>query len=549
VPEQQDAIESGRQHHAAGRLDQAEAIYQGILAADPDHAEALALLGLLYYQMNRWADATAVLRRAVAANGDSEECVFNLGLALGAAENWAEAAEAFQNSIKLSADYAPAYNGLGNALRNLRRYPESVAAHQRAVALRPESAGFWSNLGIAIQATDRYPESISAYRKSLAINPESPEGWCNLANALWMNGELEESAKASRRALEIRPDFPEAYSNLGIVLHNLGDYAAAREAFERGLQLQPESANLRYNFSMLLLLQAEFRRGWQGYEWRRRVPGFRSSVPQFSQPMWDGGELSGRTILIYTEQGFGDAIHFARYLPSVAQRGGKIILRCHSALIRLFSTIDGVNTVVPMDGRLPEFDFHCPLLSLPYVLDEDMPWHGPYLHGDPRTGEKFADLLRAAGTKLKVGLIWSGRGHLKGRSIPPEMLGGLANERVQFYSLQVDRASVDGPPAGLNLIDAGSRLGDFADTAALMEQLDLVVSIDTAAAQLAGALARPVWTLLKFVPDWRWLLAREDSPWYPTMRLFRQTRSGRWEEPISRLAQELRILAGERGSS
>ena len=550
----QATLELARQHHAAGRLNEAKSLYREMLATEPGHPETLGLLGLVNYQLSEWDDAVAVLRRAVSADPKSPEFQFNLGLALAAKEDWAEASAAFHKSVDLRPDFAAAHNGLGNALRNLRKFDEAIAAHERAVALQPDSCGYWSNLGIALQSADRYPQAIAAFGNSLSLKPDYAEAWCNLGNALWRNGDLEKAAHACRRALALRGDFAEAYSNLGNVLQSLGQYAAAREAFERGLHLQPESAGLHYNFSMLLLLQGDFRRGWEEYEWRRRVPEFRPTFPRFEKPMWDGRELGGRRILIYTEQGFGDAIHFARYLPAVAERGGKIILHCQSALTRLFQSIAGVQTVLAGDQTVPEFDVYCPLLSLPHVLGiarpEDLPWHGLYLHGDAATGRKFRDLLNSAQGRLKIGLVWTGRGHLPGRSVPLGMLAPLADDRAQFYSLQLEKEGLafQSAPAGMNLIDAAPRLGDFADTAALMEQLDLIVSIDTAAAQLAGALGRPVWTLLKFVPDWRWMLERADPPWYPTMRLFRQQTPGDWVAPVKDMATELRKLLDSRTS-
>ncbi len=260
--------------------------------------------------------------------------------------------------------------------------------------------------------------------------------------------------------------------------------------------------------------------------------------------MWNGQPLPGKTILIHCEQGFGDTIHFARYLRETTARGGRIILHCQARLSPLMRSIPGLDSVIAPPQLLPDFDFQCPLLSLPHVLNLPNPfWSGPYLH-DQETSE-----LPGEG-KLKVGLIWSGRTHLPGRSIPLPMLSELADPRIQFFSLQIEEGSSElkSPPPGMNIIDSAPTIKDFADTAALMNQLDLVISIDTAAAQLAGVLGKAVWVLLKFVPDWRWTLDRTDTPWYPTARLFRQRRRDDWSAPIRDAAAELKKLLDSKAS-
>jgi tetratricopeptide (TPR) repeat protein len=529
------ALDSARQHHRATQFHLAEPIYLQILTSEPNHPQALALLGMLYVQTNRPADAEPILRRAIAANPNSPDSLFNLGLALGAQNKWPQAAEAFTQSISLRPNYAPAHTALGNALRNLRKFEEAIAASRRAVELQPDVPGYWSNLGIAIQATDRYPEAIDAFRHALAVNPNYPDGWCNLSNALLLNRQPEESLEACRRAMALREDFPDIYVNLGNTLQALGDYKGALAAFERGLTLSPTAEKLHWNISLLLLLLAQYQRGWQEYEWRRRVPEFKPTTAHFNRPLWDGRHLAGKKILIHCEQGFGDTIHFARYLQPVAARGGKIIFHVQPPLKRLMAYIPDIQ-IVAFDEPIPSFDVHCPLLSLPHVLQNPNPFSpGPYLHAPAGKSDG----------KFKIGLVWSGKTHIPGRSIPLSMLASLADPRVQFHSLQVDAAAVreaQSPPPGMDLIDEAPNIRDFSDTAALMNQFDLIISIDTAAAQLAGALGRPTWVLLKFVPDWRWLQDRSDSPWYPTARLFRQKVLGDWSAPVAEMAAELKKL-------
>jgi hypothetical protein len=276
------------------------------------------------------------------------------------------------------------------------------------------------------------------------------------------------------------------------------------------------------------------------------VPEFLRFTAKFRQPMYDGGDLRGKTILLYGEQGFGDMIHFARYATLVAERGGKVVLACPQKVLRLMRGVKGIGQFVSPLDQLPEFEVHCPLPSLPHVLGrprpEDVPWRGAYLKSKKENREKFADFVRRAEGKLKVGLVWCGRSAPAGRSIPLRMLGALGDPGVQFYSLQIGEGSEEArrPPDGMNLIDATGRITDFADTAGLIDQMDLVIGIDTAVVQLAGAMGKPVWTMLKRWPDWRWLLDREDSPWYPTMRLFRQKSARDWSNVVDRVAEALR---------
>jgi hypothetical protein len=273
------------------------------------------------------------------------------------------------------------------------------------------------------------------------------------------------------------------------------------------------------------------------------MPGQQYRFSRFAKPRWDGGRLDGKRMLLHSEQGFGDAIHFSRYISKVADRGAKVSLLCPEALFELFKTLPGVDEVLAAGQPLGDFDVHCPLNSLPLVLGKVEPYFpGVYLRSDPNRAVKFSELNARSGDRFKVGLVWHGQPEPPGRSIPLAEFAPLAMEGVQLLGLQVGAGREQMQQVDFEITDAKHLIEDFADTAAIMQQLDLIISIDTSAAQLAGAMGLNVWVLLKKVPDWRWLLQRRESPWYPSMRLFRQSERGRWDEPIKSVAAELGSL-------
>jgi Tfp pilus assembly protein PilF len=420
----------------------------------------------------------------------------------------------------------------------------AIASYQRAIQLKPDHAESFNNLGNALKEKGRLDQAMDCYRQAIKLKPHYPDAQYNLALALAGKGSLEEAIGCFRLAIQLKPDFAEAHSNLGNALWFTGQIDQATQQYQKALALNPDLPEAHLNLGVVHLAQGDYQRGWLEYDWRLKIkrPG---RLPPFQQPRWDGKPLHGRTLLIHAEQGFGDSIFFSRYIPRAAQSGARLILGCQPELARLLSKLARFEQIATSPSQLPPFDVHCPLPSLPLVMGlrgpDDVPWTGPYLKSDPETRRKFSDFIQQAGRKLKVGLCWSGGPTPPGRSIPLPMLAPLANPNVQFYSLQIGQASIDAksPPPGMNLIDPTPRITDFSDTAALIDQLDLVVSIDTAAAQLAAALGQPVLTLLNHASDWRWLLAREDSPWYPTMRLFRQQSAGDWQTVIARVASEI----------
>jgi len=527
------AFELALQQHQAGRLAEAEALYRQILAADPRHADALHLMGVVAHQVGQNEVAVGLIRQAIA----------------------------------LKPHFPEAHYNLGNALCEKGCVDEAIAAYSRAIALQPNFPESYYNLGNGLRGKGRVDEAIAAYGKAIVLRPNYSEAYSNLGVALSDRGQLDEAIAASRQAIALRANYPEAYNNLGIALQGKGELDQAIAAYRQAIALHFNYAEAHVNLAFVLLVRGDFLAGWEEYEWRWTLKEAGSLQRNFTPPQWDGGPLEGRTLLLHAEQGLGDAIQFIRYLPRVAQGGGNIILECQPELERLFRRITPDLLVLARGQTLPAFDVHCSLLSLPRVFFTDLtnlPRNAPYLHADAADATVWRERLSGPGSSirppglpqsrdpsgpdLKVGLVWAGgptNTNDRNRSVKLASLARLAEvPGVRFISLQKGAAAAEARnlPLGMELIDVAEELKDFADTAALLANLDLVIAVDTAVVHLAGAMGRPVWTLLPFAPDWRWLLARSDSPWYPTMRLFRQPAPGDWDSVIVRVARELGVL-------
>ena len=407
------------------------------------------------------------------------------------------------------------------------------------------------NLGAILDQGERHEEALLQYRDALSLRAGDPIALNNRGNTLMKLGRFPEAADSFRQALDRAPDCLEASIGLGTALQREGDAAGAIACFRDTLRREPACAEAHWNLALALLLAGEFREGWQEYQWRWRRDSFTSPPRGFSQPCWDGSPLAGRRILVHGEQGLGDTIQFLRYLPLVAAAGGSVLAECQSAsLLPLVQRVPGVGAVFTMGEPLPPFDLQVPLLSLPYLFGttlENIPPQLPYLSAPPERIAAWRTRL-AGSDGFKVGIVWGGKPVPDPfRSCTLEALARLGGiPGVILYSLQLGEAAAQAaaPPAGLELVDLTGEISDFGDTAALVSLLDLVISVDTSVAHLAGALGKPVWVLLPFCPDWRWLLDRDDSPWYPTARLFRQPGIGDWDSVIGQVGHELSLLAG-----
>jgi Flp pilus assembly protein TadD len=510
-------------------------------------------------------EAIAAYRRAVTLKPDFPEAHNNLGIALREKGQLDAATAAYRQALALKPDYSEAHINLGNVLREKGELGEAIVAYRWAIALKSDFPKAHYNLANTLRDIGQMDEAIAAYRQAVTLNPNYAEAHNNLGNTLREKGELDDAITSYRQAIAFAPNYADAHSNLGVALKDQGKLVEAIASYRQAIVLSPSDAVAHYNLAVVLLMQGDFPRGWEEYEWRWKTNDAAFPLRNFAQPEWDGRPLEGRTLLLHAEQGFGDAIQFIRYLPLVATDGGKIILECQPELQRPFRQLAPDVPVLARGQTLPAFDVHCPLLSLPRVFSTDltnMPRNVPYLHADtagvaiwrePLSG--LGSSIRPAVPALKVGLAWAGRPthtNDRNRSLMLATLAPLAEiPGVQFYPVQKGEAAAEAntPPAGMELVDVTEQLKDFADTAALMAGLDLVISVDTAVAHLAGALAKPAWTLLPFVPDWRWGLESETTPWYPTMRLFRQPKLGDWDSVIQRVCDELKSLVENRHSN
>jgi tetratricopeptide (TPR) repeat protein len=533
--------------HQLGRFDEALVICDRALALRPADPEAHYYRGNALRGLGRPAEAVASYDRALALRPAFAEALNNRGNALQSLDRLDEALASYDQSLALRPEHADTLNSRGAALQRLQRLDEALVSFDRALALRPTYAEALFNRGIVLQELNRLDEALASYDRALVLQPDYPEALNNRGNTLQGMDRPEEALASFDRALALRPEYADALNNRGNVLRTLNRPREALASFDRALNLRPDYPDAHWNSSLACLLLGDFARGWQEYEWRWQVPALRQPVRPFQKPRWQGGEaLAGKTIFVYAEQGLGDTIHFCRYARLLAARGARVVLEVQPILKTLLEGLAGVHTLISRGESPPEFAFECPLLSLPLAFGTDLgsiPAEPHYLVPDEhRVGAWQARL--GVRTGMRVGLVWAGNptlGNDRTRSVPLQMLTRLAIPGVQLISLQKelrdgDRELLAAHPEILHL---GDELTDFADTAALMASLDLVISVDTAAAHLAGALGRPVWILQRFAPDFRWLLDREDSPWYPSARLFRQPRFGDWDSVINRVALAL----------
>jgi len=562
--------------------------FQRAIDADPGHADAYFNMGNAFQGKGQNEEAVACYRSAAALCPDHADILNNMGVALTACGKIDQAVECYQTAISRDPDNAMGYNNLGNALRGKGHYEGAVQCFKRALQLDPDSADFYKNMGNALRdkgempeamtsfrealrlrgddaeihynianlckETGRTEEAVASYREALRINPFFLDACYNLGNVLRDAGRYDEAIETYRRALEIEPDYFEAYNNMGVAFKEKGDTAHAIACYQKALEINPTIPETQWNLSLVYLLAGEFTEGWKRYEWRWEKADYRPYLRHFSQSLWDGFDIAGKTVLLHAEQGYGDAIQFVRYVPLVAKKGATVLVEVPKGLAALLETVDGVARIIRRGDDLPAFDCHCPLLTLPRVFQTQLssiPDCIPYLAADKVREATWRERLVADGSGFRVGIVWSGNPEHKNdrnRSIPIEKLAPLLDtDRVLFYSLQKGKAAevLNGGTYGERMIDYTEDMNDFADTAALLANLDLVISVDTAVAHLAGAMGRPVWLMLPHAPDWRWLLRRDDSPWYPTMRLFRQPFPGAWGNVMEEMIAGLRKCVAE----
>jgi tetratricopeptide (TPR) repeat protein len=536
----------------AGRLEEAAIAYQRALALKPDSVDTLYNLGNVSQDIGRPDQAVAYFERALALRPSSVEILNNLGTAFHDQGMLDQAAATYQRALSLRPDSVETLTNYAGALRDQGEMDRAVAQYEWVLALRPDHVEARNGLGITLREQGKVDAAIAHFERALALAPDQAETHNNLAMALEHLGKLDEAVAHYEHSLRLGPNQAETHNNLGNALEHQGRLDEAMTSYEQALALKPDYPEVHYNRGLLLLLRGEYAHGWTEYEWRWRCKD-NPEKREFRCPQWSGEPLGGRTVLLHAEQGFGDVIQFLRYVPAVAQLGENVLLAVPRPLVRIADNLPGVAAVFSHGDPVSESELHCPLLSLPLAFGtrlETIPNSVPYLAPPPDVSAAWARRFSGCAA-LKVGLVWSGNPANRlntTRSIPLpmlEILWGIAG--VRWFSLQVGGQAGDIALASKQTIDDLSPfLTDFAETAAAICHLDLVISVETAVAHLAGALGRPVWVPLAFVPAWRWLLDREDSPWYPTMRLFRQTTPGDWAPVVGALADALAKMADDR---
>ena len=573
-----DAVTAAADLHDAGDLDGAEAAYRAVLTGRPgDPAVTVALADVLA-DAGRGDEAAALYRSVIDAApeaADSADAYDGLAAVLQDGGRVDDAVLASTAAVRLRGEADDAYR-LGYTLEQMGRADDANAAYGLAADFRPAFAEAHAKVAAWLLRQDRLADAVARYQLAADAGPAVAEIHTNLAHARRLAGDEDGALKSARRAVELKPDLAaahnvlggvlkdrrrpsdalaalqravqidpnlaEAYTNIGGVLEQINRVADATGAYQNAVTLGPGVPQFHVNLGCNRLLRGDLAGGWPELDWRRLDRTNPTSRSFDGRPVWDGSPLAGRTILLTAEQGLGDTIQFLRYASLVADRGGRVVVECQPELVELARTVRGVTDVVAQGADLPAFDVHCPLMTLPLVFRttlDSVPAAVPYVSADPAKAAAFAAKLPGGGRR--VGLVWAGDpkyANDRARSLNPARLAPLAGvPGVRWVSLQKSAAAP--LPAGFDAVDLSGELHDFTDTAAVVAGLDLVLTVDTSVALLAGAFNVPTWVMLPAVPDWRWLLGRADSPWYPSARLFRQAEPGDWAGVVRDVAAAL----------
>ncbi len=582
------AFQQGLELHQQGRLAEAENAYRQVLQQSPDHAEALHLLGVAAIQTRRTRLAIELIGRAVALKPDHAEAHVNLGialqqdqrpeaaiasfdraialepdfaeahynrgLALQSLHRPGEAVQSYDRAIELAPDYTEAHCNRGAALQELKRPEEAVASYERAIALQPDLAEAHYNRGLALRELKRPEDSLASYDRAIALTPDHADMHINRGIALQELLRPEEALTSYEHAIALNPNSERAYINRGVLLQEMQRPEEAVASYNRAITLAPDHAEANSNKGFCLLQIGQFEEGWRLHEWRRNSAGTPAARP-YPQPVWLGEQpIAGKTLFLYWEQGFGDTIQFYRYARLAQARGARVVLEVPHALEALLKPLDRAIQVIRPQQSPGRFDYHCPLSSLPLAFGttlETIPSATPYIIADATLRAKWSARLKPA-SRPRIGLVWSGNPEHRNdrnRSVDLATCLKLLSPDADWISLQKDIRPADAATLlqlrqSCHISDFSGQLTDFSQTAALTDLMDLIVTVDTSVAHLAAAMGKPVWLLLPYNSDWRWLLDRDDSPWYPSMRLFRQQQIGHWPVVIGQVKTALRSWLG-----
>lgn len=506
--------------HRAGQADRAEALYRAAVALNASHAEAHYNLGVLHHGQGKLPEATAAYRDAIFAR----------------------------------IDYVDAYSNLATVMRDQGKLPEAEIFYRQALAYDPGHTLANSNFGVLLNDLKRSDEAKTAFQRAVVADPAYEWAYVNMASALLNIGEFGSSIANCRRATLLQPTLAMAHHNLGAALKAENRIDEAISAFREAIRVRPDFGEAHFALGQVLLMQGQYEEGWREYDWRWTLADYgwlRNIHGAFEQPRWRGEDISAKTILLYAEQGLGDAIQYVRYVPALVRRAGHVVLAVHPPLLPLFAGLDGVEVVALDQVPLPPFDTHCPLMGLGEMFGtraDTIPAEAPYLSPDPAKVEQWRKRIGAGG--FKVGIVWAGNPTQMGDRWRSPRLAAIAPlfslPGVQFVALQKGpgRDDLKQLPLPGNVLDLGDEIKDFADTAGIMAGLDLMITSCTAPLHLAAALGVPTWAVIPYAPHFLWQLDRDDSPWYPTLRLYRQDRAGSdWSAPVGRMAEDLKTLA------
>ena len=539
----------GNTFHGSNNFEKATACYEKALKLQPDLVVAHYNLGNTLLDQKRFANAISSYQNTLALKPDYPEAHYNMGIAFFEQGRYDEARSCYQRAIKLNSNLIEAHYNLGIIFQEQGALDQAIACYKKALKLKPDFAEAYNNMGNAFKEQNDSQQAILCYQNAILARPDYADAGYNLGRTLHEQNKFDRAITCYQNALKIRPDYFKACNNLAKAFQDTGDIGNAIRWYRKALELKPDYAGAHFNLATASLLVGNFAEGWQEYEWRFKRPQWKKTYPyRFDTPRWSGESFTGKRLYVHSEQGLGDILQFVRYLPMVKVRGGTVIFETIKPLVKLLQNFDGVDELVEVADRdhVDPIDYYVPLLSLPGIFQskpDTIPATVPYLFADDNKVRQWKARLSENG--FKVGIVWAGTITDPERSLPLAWFTPISQiPGLHLYGLQkgisAEQIEVEGLPDGMTITNFGQEFDDFSDTAAVIKNLDLVISIDTSVAHLAGGMGKPVWLLLPYVPDWRWLLNREDSPWYPTMRLFRQEKFGEWESVIRRITAELR---------
>ncbi len=577
-------LEKADAYLLSGRIDDAETEYLMVLQTNPTHHQALYSLGTIAYRRGNVKAAINLVNQAIDSRGklpkfhntlgllleetgeidlalqsyekalsikpDYAEALHNLAIIFLTRGDFTTAADYAKKALTAAPDFALAYNTIGFCRQQLGHLRDAAVCYQKAIELKPDYAEAYNHLGVLLCDQSNYIEAVDAFQKAIAIDPDYAELYNNMAIAKKGLCAFDEAIENYRKAAELDPAFFQAFNNLANSLRDKGLCNEAIENYDRAIEINPDYAEAYWNRALAMLLNGDLLEGFRQYQWRR-VPslGIVTYPHSYDKPRWDGRPINGKTILIHFEQGFGDSIQFIRYLPKLKEIGATVIFQARAPMLDLLKDFTGIDKLIeskPNSGVTEDFDFYAALMDLPAIFQTTMqtiPSDVPYLFAGKAKTEEWKERLNS--TDYKVGITWAGKSTNENDAIRSCKLNNfepLAKiNGVKLFSLQKEDAAKQIDQFENNEIEnLAHHIKDFSDTAGAIENLDLVISVDTAVLHLAGAMGKPAWALLPFAPDWRWLLDRDDSPWYPTLKLFRQKKYADWKNVFKEVTEELK---------